>query len=246
MKTPKWAPVSGIVVLAVISTLLLVQLAYSQAVAAATTVPPQAGKAKVIFYYGRPVPLKNCMQQVGIVIDNAPVHQIYQYHVWQTELTAGTHVIRDDNYQDDKGALTMTVVAGQTYYLQGTWHKGWGPPNCGNMSVRFVEMKPKDVQKASALLGKPNVDETVQAAAAAAPELKPTTVKLSIVSTPEAADIEVDGSFMGNTPSAIELSPGEHTVSVTKAGYKDWQRKIKLAAGDIRLNAQLEQEAPKP
>jgi len=71
--------------------------------------------------------------------------------------------------------------------------------------------------------------------------------KLSISSIPDGADIEVDGSFMGNTPSAVELTPGEHTVSVKKSGYKTWERKIKLTGGDIKLNAELEkaEESPK-
>ena len=33
--------------------------------------------------------------------------------------------------------------------------------------------------------------------------------KISISSTPVGADVEVDGSFMGNTPSAIELAAGD-------------------------------------
>lgn len=64
--------------------------------------------------------------------------------------------------------------------------------------------------------------------------------KLSISSLPDGADIEVDGSFMGNTPSAVELTPGEHMVAVKKSGYKPWERKIKLTGGDIKLNAELE------
>jgi PEGA domain len=65
-------------------------------------------------------------------------------------------------------------------------------------------------------------------------------VKLAILSTPEAADIEVDGSFVGNTPSAVELAPGEHTVVISKKGFWPWKRTIKLVAGDIKLNAELE------
>ncbi|MFZ3212213.1 MAG: PEGA domain-containing protein [Terriglobales bacterium] len=71
--------------------------------------------------------------------------------------------------------------------------------------------------------------------------------KLSVTSVPDGADIEVDGSFMGNTPSSIELVSGEHTVSLKKSGYKTWERKIKLTSGDIRLSAELEKdEPPKP
>jgi hypothetical protein len=67
------------------------------------------------------------------------------------------------------------------------------------------------------------------------------TGKLSVASTPDGADIEVDGNFVGNTPSDVQVTEGEHTVAVKKAGFKDWQRKMKVSAGsNIRLNAELE------
>jgi hypothetical protein len=69
-------------------------------------------------------------------------------------------------------------------------------------------------------------------------------VTLSIRSTPEAADIVVDGSFVGNTPSAIDLATGEHTVIISKKGFEPWKRTIKLAGGDIKVNAELEKAGP--
>lgn len=64
--------------------------------------------------------------------------------------------------------------------------------------------------------------------------------KLSIASTPEGADIEVDGGFVGNTPSTIDLTSGDHTVTVSKNGFKAWERKIKASGGNVNLNADLE------
>ena len=64
--------------------------------------------------------------------------------------------------------------------------------------------------------------------------------KVSVASTPDGADIEVDGAFVGSTPSVIELGPGEHSIVIRKLGYKPWQRKLKLASGDIKVNAELE------
>lgn len=74
----------------------------------------------------------------------------------------------------------------------------------------------------------------------AAQSEKAATTKISIASNPSAADIEIDGSFAGNTPSAIELPTGEHTVSISKAGFKIWERKVKLSGGTININAELE------
>jgi hypothetical protein len=58
------------------------------------------------------------------------------------------------------------------------------------------------------------------------------------------ADIEVDGSFVGNTSSDVQVMEGEHTVSVRKTGFKDWERKLKVSGGrSVHLNAELEKAA---
>lgn len=68
-----------------------------------------------------------------------------------------------------------------------------------------------------------------------------TAAKLQLESDPSGADIEVDGSFVGNTPSDVQVAEGEHTVGVKKAGFKDWERKLKVTGGSsVRLNAELE------
>ena len=74
---------------------------------------------------------------------------------------------------------------------------------------------------------------------------KTDAARLSIASTPVSAEIEIDGEFVGNTPSVLELDPGEHNVTVRKTGYKAWEKKVKLTAGQITLNAELEQESAK-
>jgi hypothetical protein len=52
-------------------------------------------------------------------------------------------------------------------------------------------------------------------------------------------DIEVDGSFVGNTPSTLNLAPGKHDIVVKKAGYKDWTRSMNVANGTIRVSADM-------
>jgi len=70
------------------------------------------------------------------------------------------------------------------------------------------------------------------------------TAKLSIASVPSGADVEIDGNFSGNTPSDLQVPDGEHTITVKKPGYKDWERKLKVVAGSsIHLNAELETQA---
>ena len=66
------------------------------------------------------------------------------------------------------------------------------------------------------------------------------TTKVAVVSNPAAADIEVDGGFVGNTPSTIDLTNGDHTITVSKTGYKPWERKLKASGGSVNLNVELE------
>jgi hypothetical protein len=64
--------------------------------------------------------------------------------------------------------------------------------------------------------------------------------KISVSSTPANADIEMDGSFVGNTPSMVEVGPGQHSIVIKKAGYKTWQRNMKITSGAINVTAELE------
>jgi len=69
----------------------------------------------------------------------------------------------------------------------------------------------------------------------------PGPTRLQLESDPPGADIEIDGSFVGNTPSDVQVAEGDHTVSVKKTGFKNWERKLKVSAGSsVHLNAELE------
>jgi hypothetical protein len=62
-------------------------------------------------------------------------------------------------------------------------------------------------------------------------------VLLFVASTPVAADIYLDGGFVGNTPFVLDVPAGEHTVKMTKVGYKTWQRKIRVQSSRVVLPA---------
>ena len=70
----------------------------------------------------------------------------------------------------------------------------------------------------------------------------PAAAQLQIASTPDGADIEIDGSFVGNTPSTVGLPSGQHDISVKKPGFKPWERKIAVSSGQVNVNAVLEPE----
>jgi hypothetical protein len=69
----------------------------------------------------------------------------------------------------------------------------------------------------------------------------PAQASLIVESTPPGADIEIDGAFVGNTPSTISVASGNHDISVKKKGFADWTRKMNIAGGSIHLNAEMEQ-----
>jgi hypothetical protein len=65
---------------------------------------------------------------------------------------------------------------------------------------------------------------------------------LEVSSTPAGADIEVNGDFVGSTPSAIHLKPGEYNVAVKKNGYTSWERRVKVTGGNVNLVADLQEK----
>jgi hypothetical protein len=66
--------------------------------------------------------------------------------------------------------------------------------------------------------------------------------KIAVSSMPANADILLDGSFVGNTPSEIDVTPGDHTLTVSKSGFKPWERKFKATGGSVNINAELESQ----
>jgi hypothetical protein len=59
-----------------------------------------------------------------------------------------------------------------------------------------------------------------------------------ITSSPSGAEIYVDGKFVGNTPSAINIAAGEHVVKVRING-QEWSRSLQITAGEINVHADL-------
>jgi hypothetical protein len=70
------------------------------------------------------------------------------------------------------------------------------------------------------------------------------TAQIEIASTPSGSDIELDGKFIGSTPSSVKLLLGEHTVKLSKNGYATWERTITTVAGTVRISPELEPLTP--
>jgi hypothetical protein len=58
-----------------------------------------------------------------------------------------------------------------------------------------------------------------------------TPANVVIKSTPAGADIDVDGKYVGSTPSTVQIAPGDHDISIEKEGLTPWQRTMTVSAG---------------
>jgi len=82
------------------------------------------------------------------------------------------------------------------------------------------------------------------AAPASAPAQIPATAPgelaaVTVSSNESGADIEINGSFVGSTPTTLKLAPGQYAITVRK-GMQIWQRNLQLSPGAISLNATFE------
>ena len=68
------------------------------------------------------------------------------------------------------------------------------------------------------------------------------SAEMNIISSPPGAEVQIDGVFVGNTPSTRGVSSGDHVVTVNKKGFKAWERKVKITTGEVEIAADLEAE----
>jgi S1-C subfamily serine protease len=73
-------------------------------------------------------------------------------------------------------------------------------------------------------------------------EAKPAEkMPVQITSEPAGADIYIGDTYVGSTPSKIMLGAGEHIIRVTRPGFSEWQRKVRIEIGtSMTFNAILE------
>jgi len=66
---------------------------------------------------------------------------------------------------------------------------------------------------------------------------------VNLTSQPDKADIELNGNFVGQTPSTLKLKEGKYEIKISKEGYKEWIKNIQiLKDSNISLEAVLEKK----
>ena len=89
------------------------------------------------------------------------------------------------------------------------------------------------------------VEATVAQPVTTAAQPPPEQGSVRISSVPDAAEIFVNGQFVGNAPATLKLAPGPHQIRVRMvgSGFRVWVREITVLAGaEMNVNAVLEKE----
>lgn len=99
-------------------------------------------------------------------------------------------------------------------------------------------------QPAPAPASPPAAAQPAAASATQAPAPIQELCTVVVKSSPDGAEITVDGKYVGSTPSTVRLAPGDHTISIEKTGFKAWQRTMTVSPGGIvTIDARLERTA---
>lgn len=154
--------------------------------------------------------------------ETAVTRHIYTYYTVVESETTAYLVSCSRKFRWDR---CPTLVPGETYTLLTKSHK--------------VELAGKDTNKPLKL-------ELIQAVMLNKPQTSreqsnPISAQLEITSSPAGAEISVDGNFVGDTPSELAVAAGVHTITISKRGYKPWERKLTVSSGKVTVAAELEQ-----
>ncbi len=68
----------------------------------------------------------------------------------------------------------------------------------------------------------------------------PEEVMVDFRSTPKGADISVDGSYVGRTPTSISLSPGEYDIKISKHDFRSYEHNLTVTTEHLTVSAYLQ------
>ena len=151
---------------------------------------------------------------------------------------AALRAIQDNKGGGHVGAMTGAIVATSIVFFPAA------------PLFLFIHGKditlPQGTEITAFVEGDMHLDMARFAVAPPAPPTATAAAQASVIveSTPPGADIEVDGAFVGNTPSTVSVAPGNHQITVKKKGFADWTKTLNVTGGSVHLNAELEATAP--
>ena len=92
----------------------------------------------------------------------------------------------------------------------------------GDVPLDPKKFQPQDTAKTEAA--------TSSTPVAPSAENMPSTIELK--STPDGAEISIDGKYVGNTPTTLHLTVGDHVIKFEKPGFKPWERTLTITQGE--------------
>ena len=228
---------------------------------ASETASQPAGSADdclIVFF--RPQRFVGSALKPPVYVDGQQIARLDNGRYFSLRVSSGKHQINSSSKQ---ALLDLDLKPDEAVYLEmaiipGTWRAGGRMiPAATSVAIPTIA-KLKPLNKAEIFEQRVGFDLKLEHEATAAKDepfapLKPpppppppdsaaTEQKavLEIASNPSGADIELDGAFSGNSPSSIGVAPGDHTIRLSKSGYKDWERLIRVSSGRVTVAAELE------
>src|SRR5208282_372396 len=142
---------------------------------------------------------------------------------------AALRAIQDNKGGGHVGAMTGAIVATSIVFFPAA------------PLFLFIHGKditlPQGTEITAFVEGDMHLDMSRFAVAPPAPAIAAPASQASLVidSAPPGADIEVDGAFVGNTPSTVSVVPGNHQVAVKRKRFTDWTKTLNVTGGNVHL-----------
>ena len=189
----------------------------------------------------------------SVYCDGAVLGRIPSGRFLDVKIPPGTHTFSAD---DKQAGAVVNLEPGKEYFFRTDVQVGFWKGHF-RLTMVLPEQGKYDLAKLKPLDSADAVHDIGGAMSAPAPPsapahdaapganpsdaIAPSAVSLSVDSSPTGADIEIDGAFVGDTPSTVTVASGSHQIAVKKKGFTDWNKTLNVTGGTIHLNAELEQ-----
>ena len=167
----------------------------------------------------------------GLSTSSAPPELVSMDRSSATLLMKGfaavTSVPTGTEYRTSPMDFTKAAVALQNSGLSSVITADFAP---ASITVTFPDHSTRAFTKTSTL---PSITHTViDTSKAGSPGLVPETGTINVTSSPEGADVYLDGTLVGSTPGNFPgIAPGMHTIVVHKNGFEPANTTASVSAG---------------
>jgi hypothetical protein len=117
------------------------------------------------------------------------------------------------------------------------------PPAQAAQPGATVEPQPEAPARTSPAPATPSAPTPAVLRGGAETEKETEKVRCNFTSTPPGAEIDLDGKYVGNTPSQIAVSTGTHVITFSMPGFGQWKRELSVLPGsELTVSAILQKD----